>query len=95
MDEPEPLAIDGCLEEAFKGNVRIRVHELTTCVGTKTYLVELAGWDAPNGRYKIIFATGGIKRDTAITLFTELRTYLRGFDWQADEFVVETEFDRN
>jgi hypothetical protein len=88
MDEQHPIPV-GPLEETFKGNLRIRLHEVQTHDGSKTHLVEIAAWSSWAGQEKLLFARGGIDRDAARNLFNVLTKILRGYDWQEDQFLLE------
>ena len=88
MDEQQSTAI-GCLEESFKGSVRIRLHEVQTYDGSKTHLVEIAAWNSWAGQGKLLFAQGGIDGEAARNLFNVLTKRLRAYDWQEDEFLLE------
>ena len=91
MDK-QPAEMDfDCLEESFKGNVRIRLHEVQTHDGSKTHLVEIAAWSPWAGQAKLLFAHGGIDGETARNWFNALTKILRGYDWQEDEFVLESD----
>ena len=73
--------VSDLLDEAFKGNLRIRLHQLQTIDGSPTCLVEIAAWNGWAGQAKLLEAWGGIKLDDAKTLFAILKGNLRGFDW--------------
>ena len=88
MDKQQPIPI-GCLEESFKGNLRIRLHEVQTRDGSKTYLVEIAAWSSWAGQGKLLFAQGGIDEEIARELFNVFTKRFRGYDWQEDEFLLE------
>ena len=79
----------GFIDESFKGNLRIRLHQLQTIDGSLTCLVEIAAWNAWAGQAKLLFAHGGIDLDDAKEFFAFLTETLRGYDWQNDEVLLE------
>jgi hypothetical protein len=88
MDK-QSQAVVGLIDESFKGNLRIRLHQLRTIDGSLTCLVEFAAWNAWAGQTKLLFAHGGIDRAAARELFAFLTEHLRGYDWHDDEILLE------
>ena len=79
----------GFIDESFKGNLRIRLHQLQTIDGSRTCLVEISAWNAWAGQAKLLFARGGIELKDAKELFAFLTEHLRGYDWHDDEVLLE------
>lgn len=88
MDEQKQT--DDCLLASFKGNLRIRVHEVTKHDGSPTYVVEIAAWNSWAGQGKILLLQGGLDLGTAHELFTAFTTQFRGYDWIKNELEMET-----
>ena len=90
MEEPTTDSLDApFMMEAYKGNVRIRVHEYRTDAREVGYLVDVAAWNAWAGQAKLLFARGGLNRGAEQLLFEYYRDRYRGYDWHEGEFVLE------
>jgi hypothetical protein len=75
-------------EETLKGNVRIRLHCFDTDDCTK-YGVELSAYNSWAGQWKLLLFQGGMDRTDADVMVEELAARIRGFDWHADDFLLE------
>ncbi len=88
MDEHN-RAVVGCIDECYKGNLRIRFHRFRTLGGSLTCLVEVAAWNGWAGQTKLLFARSGLNFADAKELFVFLTEHLRGYDWHENEFLLE------
>jgi hypothetical protein len=88
MDK-QSQAVVGLIDESFKGNLRIRLHQLRTIDGSLTCVVEVSAWNAWAQQAKLLYAQGGIEVENARQLFAFLTEQLRGYDWQDDEVLLE------
>ena len=88
MDKRSQAAV-GLIEESFKGNLRIRLHQLRTIDGSLACIVEVSAWNAWATQAKLLYAQGGICDEDARQLFAFLTEHLRGYDWHDDEVLLE------
>lgn len=72
----------------MKGNVRIRLHGFDTAYGTR-YGVELSAYDSSAGQWKLLLFKGGMDAEDAQPLLLGFANHIRGFDWQADAFLLQ------
>jgi len=91
MDKQIP-AVVGLIDEAFKGNLRIRIHKLSTIGDPPTYLVDVSAWSAWGEQAKLLFAQGGIDLEDARGLLASLTEQLRWYDWHEDEVLWEDDY---
>lgn len=89
MEAPTTELPPGCLQEALRDNVRIRLHAFKTDSGETRHTVELSAWNAWADQGKVIEAIGGIDLATAQEVFSIAAENIRGFDWVACEFVMD------
>lgn len=94
MDAQKPKLPEGCLDESFKGNLRIRLYEFTTNDGEKKCLLDVAAWNSWAGQGKILYALGGIAPDLAKAMFQKFTETLHHYDWAICDFVMEEEAAR-
>ena len=91
MDAQMEKLPKGCIEESFKGNLRIRVYQFRKNDGSRSQMVEVAAWNAWAGQGKIISAVGGIDLDSAKEAFHKLTADLSHYDWMRGEIVMESD----
>lgn len=80
---------EGCLEQTYKNNLRIRLYQFTRNDGLPTHLVEIAAWNAWAGQGKIIYGIGGMDLEAAKSLFRDFSDGLNHYDWEQGELIAE------
>jgi hypothetical protein len=78
----------GVIDEALRGCVRIRLHEIVTFDGQKTYGIEVTAWNAWVAQPKLLSFVGGLSRKDARHTFRGLSRHIQDFDWMEGEFVL-------
>ena len=89
MDKQSAETSPELLGEAFKGNLRIRLHRFRTDAGSYSHMVEVAAWNTWAGQGKIIYAMGGIDLEPAKDLAVSFVRRYRGYDWIEGDLVPE------
>jgi hypothetical protein len=79
----------GFIEESFKGNLRIRLHQFQSIDGSPRCVVEVSAWNGWAGQAKLLHALGAIELQDAKEIFAFLTERLRGYDWHDDEVLFE------
>lgn len=82
---------DGCLEERFKGNLRIRLYDFSNDVESPAYLVDVTAWNTWAGQGKIVAVVGGIDLESAKRMLQEFTADISHYDWEKGEVVMEDE----
>ena len=88
MDKQIPANV-GLMDEFFKDNLRIRLHQFQTIDGSLTCLVEVSAWNEWAGQSKVLYALGGLELQDAKGLFATLTEHLLRYDWHEGAFLWE------
>ena len=91
MDAQPEKKPEGCLEECYKNNLRIRLYQFTRNDRSLSHMIDVVAWNAWAVQGKIISAVGGIDLQSAQTLFQSLTTDLSHYDWMEDTIIMEGE----
>jgi hypothetical protein len=76
----DSLTATTCLDEAFRGVVRIRLYEYDTDVGRRQ-AIELTAWNSWAGQAKLISFSGGLDPAAARAAFDAASRDIETYSW--------------
>lgn len=88
-DSPTEMACR-CLDETFKGVVRIRLYEYGTDAGRRQ-AIELTAWNSWAGQAKLISFSGGMDPATARAAFDAASRNIETYSWMEGDLVYQGE----
>jgi hypothetical protein len=76
-----------CLDEAFKGCVRIRLFECEKQDAQTSYALEVVAWNTWAGQPKLILHAGGLSLSAARQGFKAAKQDIEDYSWTTGELV--------